>query len=298
MRTVSISSIFFLMVVCKLFAQKNQQLTIADTKKISLTESSLKQYADQIVNGREVEDRFEADSNFIRLLVKSLKTRYSFYYPFDSLKTISIIYPPDSSFRIFSWQIEKDFETHRRRAAIQMNTTDGSLKLFPLFDVANFSNRLQDSIRTINNWIGNIYYQIIRKEWGHKKYYTLIGYDENNARSTKKWIEVLYFDNQGKPLFGGPFFSFAKDSVIKPTAFRFNLEYKKDGRVRMRYDQEMDMIIYDHLISETNEPDKPYTLIPDGDYEGFKWVNGRWLQINKVFDFSLKDGEAPVPEPF
>ena len=56
------------------------------------------------------------------------------------------------------------------------------------------------------------------------------------------------------------------------------------------------MILFDHLVSETNEPGKRYTLIPDGDYEGFKWTNGQWLHIDKVFDFKLKDGEAPIPE--
>jgi hypothetical protein len=57
------------------------------------------------------------------------------------------------------------------------------------------------------------------------------------------------------------------------------------------------MIVYDHLISETNEPDKVYTYVPDGDYQGFKWDNGKWVQVDKVFDFKLKDGEAPLPEP-
>jgi hypothetical protein len=65
----------------------------------------------------------------------------------------------------------------------------------------------------------------------------------------------------------------------------------------MQYDEEMDMIIYDHLISESNEPKKKYTYIPDGDYEGFKWKNGQWVHIDKVFTFKLKDGEAPVINP-
>ncbi len=37
--------------------------------------------------------------------------------------------------------------------------------------------------------------------------------------------------------------------------------------------------------------------MPDGDYEGFKWQNGKWVHINKVFDFKLKDGEAPIIDP-
>jgi hypothetical protein len=65
----------------------------------------------------------------------------------------------------------------------------------------------------------------------------------------------------------------------------------------MNYDQEMDMIIFDHLISEDNQPDKPFTMVPDGDYEGFKWTNGRWVHVDKVFNFKLKDGEAPLPDP-
>ncbi len=59
----------------------------------------------------------------------------------------------------------------------------------------------------------------------------------------------------------------------------------------------MDMIIFDHLMSENNHQGEKYTLIPDGDYEGFTWKNGKWNYIEKVFDFKLKDGEAPVPEP-
>ncbi len=63
----------------------------------------------------------------------------------------------------------------------------------------------------------------------------------------------------------------------------------------MAYDPEMDMIIFDHLISEDNNLSKRYTLIPDGDYEGFKWQNGHWAHVDKVFTFKLTDGHAPQP---
>jgi hypothetical protein len=75
------------------------------------------------------------------------------------------------------------------------------------------------------------------------------------------------------------------------------MEYKKAGNARMNYDKEMDMIVYDHLVSESNDPSKAYTLVPDGDYQGFKWVNGRWTQVDKIFDYKLQDGQAPVPAP-
>ena len=65
----------------------------------------------------------------------------------------------------------------------------------------------------------------------------------------------------------------------------------------MVYDDDLNMIIYDHLISESNEPAKKFTYHPDGDYEGFKWVNGKWVHIDKVFDQKLEDGQAPVAKP-
>jgi hypothetical protein len=54
------------------------------------------------------------------------------------------------------------------------------------------------------------------------------------------------------------------------------------------------MIVFDHLISETNDPDRKDTYIPDGDFEGFKWQNGQWVHVEKVFNFQLKDGDFPM----
>ena len=65
----------------------------------------------------------------------------------------------------------------------------------------------------------------------------------------------------------------------------------------MNYSPEMDMILVDHLVSESDEPENPWTLIPDGDYEGFKWINGKWVHITKVFNQKLEDGQFPVPDP-
>ena len=59
----------------------------------------------------------------------------------------------------------------------------------------------------------------------------------------------------------------------------------------------MDMILVDHLISESEQPELPWTFIPDGDQEGFKWENGKWVHIDKVFTLKLEDGQAPVGDP-
>lgn len=258
----------------------------------------MKNYSREMIMDKTAAQRFAADSFFIRMLVRSLKTPYSFNYPFDSLETVSRIYAPDSSFRIFSWQWERDNDYFRQRGAIQMKTADGTLKLFPLVDMSEFTTAPQDSVRTGRNWIGAIYYAIVMKTFNNKKYYTLLGYDDNNMRSAKKWIEVLSFDETGKPVFGGPFFSMKVGKIDSFASIaRYGMEYKKEGRARMNYDKEIDMIVFDHLVLEDKQVDRPYNLVPDGDYQGFKWENGKWALVDKVFDFKLKDGQAPMPAP-
>ncbi|MFN5476141.1 MAG: hypothetical protein ACK57D_06200 [Sphingobacteriales bacterium] len=275
-------------------AQPGKTTNLAQLKE---KEDSLKAIAPNIVMAREAGDRFRADSHFTRLLVRALKVPHSFNYPFDSILNISRLYAPDSSFRIFTWQVVKDESMARRHGAIQMKTADGSLKLFPLIDKTLMVENQNDTITGPEAWIGAIYYKIVKTQHEGKNFYTFLGYDEHSMRSTKKRIEVMHFDTQGKPVFGGPYISFQEDSLRKPTQARFAIEYKKDGNARLQFDQDMDMIIFDHLIPENGEKNKLYTYIPDGDYEGFKWKSGKWVHVDKVFNFALKDGEVPLPSP-
>jgi hypothetical protein len=141
-----------------------------------------------------------------------------------------------------------------------------------------------------------VYYRMIETKGANKSYYTLLGYDENNIRSNRKIIEVLSFEN-GEPQFGGPYFSFGNDAVKRPGVSRYVMEYKKSTGPRLTYDENLDMIVFEHLESESNEPKKKFTLIPDGDYEGFKWTNGQWVHVEKVFNQITPEGQAPVPSP-
>ncbi len=286
---------FILILLCFALTQGlAQRVSSADRRELFKKEDSLKGLADSMINGNTTATRFRSDSNFVRMLVRALKFKNSFKHPFDSLQAVSKLYAPDSTFRIFTWQLKKDDYMYIQKGAIQMRTPDGGLKLFPLFDASMFTSKPLDSVRTRNNWIGAIYYRIIQKTYNGKNFYTLLGFDDFSESSNRKWMEVLSFNEAGEPVFGGPFFSYKEDTAKKATQLRFNIEYKKEARTTFNYDPALDMIIYDHLISETDEPGKKDTYIPDGDYEGFKWKDGQWVHVDKVFDFKLKDGEAPV----
>lgn len=282
-----------------------QKITIVQKQELQKIENEIKNNANEMVAAEEAIDRYRADSLFTRGLVRALRTPNSFYYSFDSINTISKVYAPDSSFKIFTWQLMKDFTSIRQKGAIQMRTSDGSLKLIPLLDNSDVSENLYDSVRNNQRWIGAIYYKIILKTFNNKNYYTLLGFDDNNEKSSKKWIEVLTFDKDGTPQFGGRYFQYPNDE-LKPRqpAFRFAIEYKKDARARMNYDAEMDIIVFDHLMSEEKDASRRHTLIPDGDFEGFRWIDGRWNYVSKLFDYRIDMkgvdpllGNAPMPMP-
>jgi hypothetical protein len=273
-----------------------QRISRADAKTLRLKEDSLKTYAVKLIQGINSSDRFTADSMFTRVLVRALKTPNSFYYPFDSLETISKLYAPDSTFKIFTWQMMINDNVIRHHGAIQMRTDNGSLKLYGLIDKSAVTSNQVDTIGNQNGWIGAVYYNIVQKRSANQDYYTLLGFDENNIRSNRKIIEVLTFSN-GEPTFGGRYFSFEEDSAFKTSIGRYIMEYKKTDGPKLNYDPDMDMIIVEHLISESNEPKKKWTLVGDGDYEGFKWKNGKWVHVEKIFDQVTPLGKEPVPNP-
>jgi len=274
-----------------------QKIAPTDLKKLRAKEDTLADYSMYLNTDSLQEDRMISDSIFTKTLVRALQIKNSFYYPFDSVKGISKLYSPDTTFRIFTWIISYDDYYSRQKGAIQFRTSDGSLKLLPLRDVSEFTNNPMDSARTRGNWIGAMYYNIIKNQYKGKNYYTLFGFDNNSAMSSMKWIEVLTFNEKNEPIFGGPFFSYANDSIPKPTRYRFNIEFKKDTRVLVNYIEDLQMILVDHLVSENGDDEHQWTYVPDGDQEGFKWENGKWVHIDKVFTFKLQDGQAPIGDP-
>ena len=82
-----------ILIFCSIHQQLNAQY---NHTSLASKEDSLKYYGNQIVHAEFPEQRFRADSQFTRMLVRALQIQHSFHYPFDSLTTISRLYSPDS----------------------------------------------------------------------------------------------------------------------------------------------------------------------------------------------------------
>lgn len=260
-------------------------------EQLRLQEDTLVILSYAVVNDSLADLRFLACRSLIKALVRTLKVENSFLYPFDRLKSVSILAPPDSSFRIFTWQLFVDDSTYRYYGAIQLNERE--LNLFPLidrsFDMPGMPVR---ETMSPDQWYGALYYNIMPFDTREGRKYLLFGFDAYSFFDRRKVLEVLGFDREGKPYFGASVF----DRGDGPTEEkRLILEYFAEAGVRLNWDPQYELILMDHLIPFAN----PYTggvmYVPDGSYDGLKLEKGRWKYIDKVFNDVQE--EAPRPEP-
>ena len=291
---MKIISIFFLLLAS--IVSNAQRITKEDYKFLKKKEDSLKINGLKIVQGKMPMERFTADSIFTKQLVKALVTKNSFYFPFDSIVNISKQYAPDSSFRILTWQLVINENMVRQHGAIQMRTADGSLKLFPLIDQSDITISATDTINNNQAWYGAVYYKIVMKKFDGHTYYTLLGFDENNIRSDKKVMDILEFVND-KPVFGKNIFVINGNKDLSKNMTRFIYEFKKLASPRLSYDADLDAVVFDELQSENNTPKRKWTLVGTGEYEAFKWKNGKWVYTSNAFGNEPPPIKASVPKP-
>jgi hypothetical protein len=234
-----------------------------------------------MVRDFDEEVRITSGRNFIRQFGRALRVANSYYYPFDSLKNLMVLYAPDDLFRIFTWNVATNDETFRYFGVIQMNPEkvaklnkkeDLYQSFYPLIDrsdsLADFFFITVDQ----NKWFGASYYKMIKTSFAKKDYYTLLGWDGAGPATNKKIADVLYFD-EGKPKFGAPVFDLNK----KRKYYRMVFEFNNQATIALRYDDKQKYLIYENIV-----PDKPANAgfiehyYPDGTFDYLLWKNGIW----------------------
>lgn len=263
------------------FAQKGgSTLTPENMTKLMHYQDTLNWLGDSVIQSANWDMREQACIMFLKKLKMALKVENSYEFPFDSVRTMSIVESPDKKFRILTWQLQLKDHSHRYFGAIQKNTD--SLTLQPLIDMSMFIGNPQDTLLSANSWYGCLYYNITQKKYKGKTYYYLFGWDGNDMWSNKKMVDVLTFNEQGTPMFGYPMFLLKDDPDPKT---RVIIEYKEDASPVFNYDEQLKMIVISYLRPENPLSEGIYfTYIPDGTYVGFYFKKGMWRFKEQVFD--------------
>lgn len=262
----------------KLMAQHT--FNLSNVSQLKTYQDSLQKISEATYNASNDQEQFLENAKFIKMLVNALKTPASFNYPFDSLKRISIIKSPDNTFRIFSWYLPHKDGSYRFFGSIQMRTKDGALKMYPLIDD---TQHLTDAnqLTSNKNWYGARYYQVIPVAVsGRLPYYILLGWKGNNARSSKKIIEILSFDKNNQPVFGKPVIDGLKG---QPTKNRVVFEYNKLNTMTLSLDKTIGMIVFDHLAPLSPEMEGNFEFYAsDLSFDAYKLIGGRLKLVENV----------------
>lgn len=278
--------IFIFSATC-LFAKKDTTISYFEAQQTKIKEVNKKLFRTE----NEAE-RLKLNAQLLILLEETLNQPNSFDFPFDSLKKdIGILTSPDNKFRIINWNIEKNDGTHQYYGFIQekyvvAKKKTESVLLFPLIDKSPEIRNPENTISDNKKWFGMLYYKIIPVKIKKKTFYTLLARDMNDKLSQKKIIDVLTFDSNGNPRFGADVFS-----LPKKYPKRVIFEYASSCIFALKYNETMDMIVFDRLapIEPQLEGQYQYYCTSDFEYDGLKIKKGKWVFQADVAPKNQKD---------
>ncbi len=271
-------SIFFI----ALFSVCQAQDDLATYEKV------LQDQSDILLTDSILDNRIKASDDILNTLKTSLALANSFEYPFDSINRISIQYPQDSSFRIFSWQVYKDLDHYSYGGLIQEKTNN---RITELNDFAKEFMDPEFDIVNSEEWYGCVYYKIHDFESSKGKEYLVFGLNSYQLFENQKIVDVLSFDEKG-PKFGSPVF-FQPEST-KAEKRRLVYTYSAETTFNMNYDPFLDLIVIDHL-QPARSIGGTSVWVPDGTYSGYKLQDNKWVFEEKLFHVIMDEAPREMP---
>jgi hypothetical protein len=159
-----------------------------------------------------------------------------------------------------------------------MDVKQKMVKLFELKDSSDNITNPEERILNKDKWYGALYYKILKNIIKDKPYYTLLALQYHNYFITRKIIDVFSFDLSGNLQFGAPIFQ--TDTKIKK---RLVFEYSAKSGMNLKYDEKLQMIIFDHLAPRESKYVGLYEYYgPDLSFDGLKFQKDRWVLISNL----------------
>jgi len=270
--------IFFIFFTSSVFAKNDTSSTYFIQQQNKIKEINQKLFHAKKLSD---DDKNALNKQLLELFEETLNSNNSFLFSFDSLKNdLGVLVSPDQTFRIIHWNIPYADGTYKYFGFIQSKFTTGkkkkteSILLFPLIDKSTEIKNAENYISDNKKWFGMLYYKIIPLKTKTRTYYTLLGWDGNDKISQKKIIDVLSFDNNGTPKFGADIFD-----IPKKNPKRIVFEFAHNCAFVLRYNENLNMIVFDRLAPIEPQLTGQYQYYCTGDfeYDGFKIQKGKWL---------------------
>ncbi len=282
------------------------------TSDFRVWEDSLIHLRNRVMAEADESSRLALNEDFMTLLEEVLQMPDAFKFAWDSVDNFSVLASPDNVFKIFTWQVVKnDFETENFGFIHVYNDARKKHVIYPLYDKRHNIDYPKTLIGNHNRWYGAVYYKLIPVKDKNTTYYTLLGWNGNDLFSNQKLIEILHFNKEMTPIFGGRVFKNYPEKVA-----RVIFEYSKNAVMYLNYENQeylvstgkynpktheydykrvrCDMIIFEELIPlDESMKNVPAYLVPESSLnQGFIEESGKW-----VFQKTVRGSNPDKPRP-
>ena len=260
-----LSYIFILLFVASVNAQEPEYMELVKAEAV-LEELFTRLYSDTLSKPQPLLNRIQ------EIMPDALAISGSMEYPRSRLNRIGVIPSDDGKIKFFTWHVMDDLDHYRYFGYIQVGLKKGQVRVYELVDNHKEQRNVRKLQQSTENWYGKLYYKVIVRKYKRKTYYTLLGMDFNNRRSTIKTIEAVTLQ-RNKPQFVRGLFFDGRDHVD-----RIVLEYSSQVAMSVRYDPGVQMITLDHLVPFHPIYNGNYEFYgPEGSYDGFEFEAGTWI---------------------
>jgi|UniRef100_UPI00404A7706 hypothetical protein len=251
--------------------------------------NELKIVLDSLRAAKSDDEKISINDRFRSMMKKTLEEPAVFNYNFSELTSIGCIDSPDSDLRIVNWNVEQEDESQLYFAFVLKR--DIKKNKHEVFELTHNSYSELKPAETLDaeNWYGALYYKIIPKIKGSKKYYTVLGWNGATKESNMKLIDVISFSGNALKL-GAPIFKIGNNTVK-----RVFFEHSKKVTISLKWEPEYKRIIFDHLSPETPSMIGFFEFyVPDMSYDAFVFEDGKWVLQEDVIGINKASNDVKV----
>lgn len=245
-----------------------------------------------ILEHPEHERRLSANDSFTDILERLISTKEGFEAPLKKVNNMMRLELGKDA-AIYTWQIPDSAYRYTQQGLVAARQKDKvevtRLKAAKPSD-AQFKKLKPDE------WYGAIYYEAIPVKKGRSTLYTLLGFAPGQ-QVNEKIIDVIEIDRRGRPRFGDKIFRVENfmDKTLRRAPYRLILSYGGDISASVRWNEDEEMIVMDHLAPPDAKLKGVYRVYgPDMSYDGLTWNDGWWHLQNEV-KFNTKQNVPIVP---
>lgn len=264
-----------------------------NNSELTIYEDSLSDLFNTLAITKSDSEKRAVNNFIINKLLIALESDNSFSYPFDSIKKLGKITSEDNQIRIYTWNVAFSDFSFKYYTIVQIfNEKEKTYNSYLLKDNSDNIENPENANLNADNWYGALYYQIVVSKYKKKKTYILIGWKGFSNFSTKKVIDAMEISKNVELKFAQSVFKINNEKKK-----RIIFEFSARASMTCHYDQQYNMIIYDHLSPSNSKYAGQYQYYgPDITQDALIFNNGFWTYNPNVDVRNLKPKNKPKNE--